>query len=130
MRCPFCATDDTKVVDSRLAAEGYQIRRRRECVKCKERFTTFDSAELLVPYIVKSNGNREPFDIKKLRTSLSRALEKRPVSADSLEKAISEIVIKLQAKGEREVPSKLVGSLAMDALKGLDKVAYIRFASV
>lgn len=130
MRCPFCSTDDTKVVDSRLAADGYQIRRRRECVQCKERFTTFESAELLVPYIVKSNGNREPFDIKKLRTSLSRALEKRPVSADDLEKAISKIVIQLQAKGEREVPSKLVGNLAMDALKSLDKVAYIRFASV
>lgn len=130
MRCPFCSAEETKVVDSRLAADGYQIRRRRECINCKERFTTFESAELLVPYVVKNNGNREPFEVKKLRTSLSRALEKRPVSADDLEKAISKIIITLQAKGEREVSSQLVGSLAMDALKQLDKVAYIRFASV
>lgn len=130
MRCPFCAKEETKVVDSRLAADGYQIRRRRECISCKERFTTFESAELLVPYIVKNNGNREPFNMQKLRTSFTRALEKRPVSADDIEKALNQIVIQLQAKGEREVPSKLVGNLAMDALKQLDKVAYIRFASV
>ncbi|WP_018651946.1 transcriptional regulator NrdR [Actinobacillus capsulatus] len=130
MRCPFCAAEDTKVVDSRLAADGYQIRRRRECISCKERFTTFESAELVVPYIVKNNGNRVPFDVNKLRVSLSRALEKRPVSADDLEQAISKIIIQLQSTGEREVPSKLVGNLAMDALKQLDKVAYIRFASV
>ncbi|WGE90009.1 transcriptional regulator NrdR [Actinobacillus arthritidis] len=130
MRCPFCATEDTKVVDSRLAADGYQIRRRRECTSCKERFTTFESAELVVPYIVKNNGNRVPFDANKLRISLNRALEKRPVSADDVEKAISKIIIQLQSTGEREVPSKLVGNLAMDALKQLDKVAYIRFASV
>ncbi len=130
MRCPFCAADDTKVIDSRLAAEGDQIRRRRECVKCKERFTTFESAELIVPDVVKSNGNRESFDPNKLRMSLRRALEKRPVSADDVEKEISYIIRQLQATGEREVPSKFVGSLAMDALKKLDKVAYIRFASV
>lgn len=130
MRCPFCAAEETKVVDSRLAADGYQIRRRRECTSCKERFTTFESAELVVPYVIKNNGNRVPFDANKLRVSLSRALEKRPVSADDLEKAISKIIIQLQSTGEREVPSKLVGSLAMDVLKQLDKVAYIRFASV
>ena len=130
MRCPFCSAEDTKVVDSRLAADGYQIRRRRECTSCKERFTTFETAELFVPSIIKNNGNREAFDAKKLRTSLSRALEKRPVSADDLEKAVSQIIIQLQSTGEREVPSKLVGNLAMDALKQLDKVAYIRFASV
>ncbi len=130
MHCPFCSAEETKVVDSRLAADGYQIRRRRECTSCKERFTTFESAELVVPYIVKNNGNRVPFDANKLRVSLSRALEKRPVSADDVEKAISKIIIQLQSTGEREVPSKLVGSLAMDALKQLDKVAYIRFASV
>ncbi|ABY69276.1 ATP-cone domain protein [Actinobacillus pleuropneumoniae serovar 3 str. JL03] len=130
MRCPFCAAEETKVVDSRLAADGYQIRRRRECTSCKERFTTFESAELVVPYVIKNNGNRVPSDANKLRVSLSRALEKRPVSADDLEKAISKIIIQLQSTGEREVPSKLVGSLAMDALKQLDKVAYIRFASV
>lgn len=130
MRCPFCATADSKVIDTRDAADGYQIRRRRECIKCKERFTTFESAELLAPYIVKNNGVREPFDQTKLRSSLMKALEKRPVKADDIEKALTKIAIALQATGEREVPSKLVGSLAMDALKQLDKVAYIRFASV
>ncbi len=130
MRCPFCATEETKVIDSRLASDGYQIRRRRECSQCRERFTTFETAELLVPHIIKNNGNREPFDIQKLRLGLSRALEKRPVSADDLEKAINKIIIHLQATGEREVSSKMVGGLVMDALKKLDKVAYIRFASV
>ncbi|MDE3953749.1 transcriptional regulator NrdR [Glaesserella parasuis] len=130
MRCPFCATDDTKVVDSRLTADGYQIRRRRECPVCKERFTTFESAELLIPHIVKNNGSREPFDERKLRTSLSRALEKRPVSTDDVEQAIHCIVLQLQATGEREVSSKFVGDLVLGELKSLDKVAYIRFASV
>ena len=111
MRCPFCGTENAKVIDSRDAADGYQIRRRRECLNCKERFTTFESAELLIPYIVKNNGAREPFNPAKLRTSLHKALEK-------------------QATREREVPRKLVGELAMEALKSLDKVAYIRFASV
>lgn len=130
MRCPFCSTEETKVIDSRLSADGYQIRRRRECGECKERFTTFETAELLIPYIVKNNGNREPFDPQKLRLGLSRALEKRPVSADDLEKAITAIILKLQSTGEREVSSKFLGNLVMDTLKQLDKVAYIRFASV
>lgn len=130
MRCPFCSAEETKVVDSRLAADGYQIRRRRECISCKERFTTFESAEILLPHIVKNNGNREPFDANKLKASLTKALEKRPVSADELEKAVNQIKLQLQATGEREVPSKLVGNFAMDILKSLDKVAYIRFASV
>ena len=126
MRCPFCGTENAKVIDSRDAADGYQIRRRRECLNCKERFTTFESAELLIPYIVKNNGAREPFNPAKLRASL----QKRPVNAEDLERAITRITLNLQATGEREVPSKLVGELAMDALKSLDKVAYIRFASV
>ncbi|WP_373767907.1 transcriptional regulator NrdR [Glaesserella sp.] len=130
MRCPFCSTEETKVIDSRLAADGYQIRRRRECHHCKERFTTFETAELIIPHIIKNNGSREPFDIRKLRAGLSRALEKRPVSTDDLEKAINKIVHQLQATGEREVSSKFVGNLVLDALKQLDKVAYIRFASV
>ncbi len=130
MRCPFCSAEDTKVVDSRLAADGYQIRRRRECPECKERFTTFESAELLIPYIVKNNGNREPFDERKLRTSLSRALEKRSVHTEEVEKAIHRIILQLQATGEREVSSKFVGDLVLNELKQLDKVAYIRFASV
>lgn len=130
MRCPFCSTEETKVIDSRLAANGYQIRRRRECQNCKERFTTFESAELVVPYVIKNNGNREPFDAEKLRTGLRRALDKRPVSADDVEKAISQIIIQLQSMGEREVPSRHIGNLAMNTLKQLDKVAYIRFASI
>lgn len=130
MRCPFCATEETKVIDSRLASNGYQIRRRRECINCKERFTTFESAELVVPYVIKNNGNREPFDKEKLKAGLRRALDKRPVSANDVEKAINQIIIKLQAMGEREVPSRHIGSLAMDALKQLDKVAYVRFASI
>ena len=130
MRCPFCSKEETKVIDSRLAEDGYQIRRRRKCKSCKERFTTFESAEFFIPYIVKNNGNREPFDVNKLRISLVKALEKRPVSTDDQERAINQIIMQLRATGEREVPSKLVGTLAMNALKELDKVAYIRFASV
>lgn len=130
MRCPFCAAEDTKVVDSRLTADGYQIRRRRECPNCKERFTTFESAELLIPHIIKNNGNREPFDIQKLRKGISFALEKRPVSTNDVEKMVNQIILKLQATGEREVSSKFVGNLVLDGLKSLDKVAYIRFASI
>ena len=130
MHCPFCSTEETKVIDSRLVSEGYQVRRRRECVKCHERFTTFETAELVVPKIIKNNGTREPFNEDKLRRGIHHALEKRPVSSDDVEKAISRIIHQLQAIGEREVPSKLVGNLVMDELKKLDKVAYIRFASV
>ena len=108
MHCPFCSTEETKVIDSRLVSEGFQVRRRRECTKCHERFTTFETAELVVPRIVKNNGTREPFNEEKLRRGIHQ----------------------LQATGEREVPSKLVGNLVMDELKKLDKVAYIRFASI
>lgn len=130
MRCPFCAEDDSKVIDSRLTADGYQTRRRRECPRCKERFTTFETAELLIPYVIKNNGNREPFDIRKLRKGLVHALEKRPVSANDVEKSLNHIVLQLQATGEREISSKFVGDLVLNELKNLDKVAYIRFASV
>ncbi|AAU37982.1 transcriptional regulator NrdR [Basfia succiniciproducens] len=130
MHCPFCSTEETKVIDSRLVSDGYQVRRRRECTKCHERFTTFETAELVVPKIIKNNGMREPFNEDKLRRGIQHALEKRPVSADDVEKAISHITHQLRATGEREVPSKLVGSLVMEELKKLDKVAYIRFASV
>ncbi|QGM80473.1 transcriptional regulator NrdR [Otariodibacter oris] len=130
MRCPFCHAEDTKVIDSRVASDGYSIRRRRECNQCKERFTTFETVELQIPHIIKSNGNREAFDEQKLRQGMVRALEKRPVSADDLEKAITQIIIRLQGLGEREVPSSLLGKLVLEALKNLDKVAYIRFASV
>lgn len=130
MYCPFCSAEETKVVDSRLVAEGFQVRRRRECVQCHERFTTFESAELIVPRIIKSDDSREPFDEAKLRRSIQHAVGKLPVSEDDVEKAINRIIHQLQATGEREVPSKLVGNLVLEELKQLNRVAYIRFASV
>ncbi len=130
MHCPFCAENDTKVIDSRLVADGHQVRRRRQCLACNERFTTFETAELVMPRVIKSNGNREPFDENKMIGGLQRALEKRPVSADSVELSISMIKSQLRATGEREVSSEMIGNLVMDQLKELDKVAYIRFASV
>ncbi|MDN3614980.1 MAG: transcriptional regulator NrdR [Vibrio gallaecicus] len=130
MHCPFCSENDTKVIDSRLVADGHQVRRRRQCLACSERFTTFESAELVMPKVIKSNGNREPFNEDKMVGGVQRALEKRPVSADSIELAISTIKSQLRATGEREVPSDMIGNFVMDQLKELDKVAYIRFASV
>ncbi|QOW04736.1 transcriptional regulator NrdR [Vibrio parahaemolyticus] len=126
----FVQRNDTKVIDSRLVADGHQVRRRRQCLACSERFTTFETAELVMPKVIKSNGNREPFDEDKMVGGIQRALEKRPVSADSIELAISMIKSQLRATGEREVPSQMIGNLVMDQLKELDKVAYIRFASV
>lgn len=130
MRCPFCGTQDTRVIDSRLFQDGDQVRRRRECIGCRERFTTFETAELSLPRIIKSNGNREPFREEKLRAGMLRALEKRPVGTDRIEKAISNILKKLLASGEREIPSRLIGENVMNELAELDHVAYIRFASV
>lgn len=130
MHCPFCQTADTKVVDSRLVAEGGQVRRRRECQQCKERFTTFEVAELLLPRVIKQDGSREPFDEDKLRAGLQRALEKRPVSIEDIEAAINQIKYFLQAMGEREVDSRIVGEKVMEVLRQLDGVAYVRFASV
>jgi len=130
MHCPFCNHEETKVNDSRLAGEGQQIRRRRECLKCGERFTTFETAELLLPRVVKSDASREPFDDAKLRSSLLKALEKRPVSSEALDAAVAHISHKLRALGEREVPSRQLGELAMEELRHLDEVAYVRFASV
>ena len=130
MYCPFCNALETKVIDSRLVAEGGQVRRRRECLSCSERFTTYEIAELLMPRIIKSDGTREPFDETKLRSGLLRALEKRPVAMEQIEGAISSIKHALQAAGEREVPSRVVGEQVMQRLSELDKVAYVRFASV
>jgi transcriptional repressor NrdR len=130
MYCPFCGHEETKVIDSRLAADGRQIRRRRQCLDCNERFTTFESAELVMPRLVKSDNSRQPFDESKLRNSMVRALEKRPVSADDFEEAIGRLVHKLRTMGEREVPSRLIGQLVMEELLELDEVAYVRFASV
>lgn len=130
MHCPFCRQADTKVIDSRLVADGGQVRRRRECQSCHERFTTFEVAELLMPRIIKQDGTREPFDEQKLRHGLIKALEKRPVSIELIEATIDHIKQQLQATGEREVKSMLVGEKVMEALRELDGVAYVRFASV
>ena len=130
MYCPFCGHEETKVNDSRLAAEGRQIRRRRECLACGERFTTFETAELVMPLVVKSHGSREPFDEQKLRSGLIKALQKRPVEQDRIEAAISRITHRLRSLGEREVPSRQVGEMVMEGLRQIDSVAYIRFASV
>lgn len=130
MHCPFCSDEDTKVVDSRLVAGGGQIRRRRQCLSCGERFTTYEVAELLMPRIIKQDGSRESFDDNKLRAGLHRALEKRPVSAEALETAINHIKHCLRSTGERELASRVVGEKVMEQLQQLDEVAYVRFASV
>jgi len=130
MHCPFCSHEETKVIDSRLAGEGRQIRRRRQCLDCNERFTTFESAELVMPRLVKSDNSRQPFDESKLRNSMVRALEKRPVPSDAFEKSVGRLIHKLRTMGEREVPSRMIGELVMEELRGLDEVAYVRFASV
>lgn len=130
MHCPFCRAHDTRVADSRLVAEGDQVRRRRQCSDCGERFTTYESAELMMPRVVKSDGSRESFDERKLRDGMLRALEKRPVSAEATEAAVERIRHRLRASGEREVAARDIGEAVMQALEGLDQVAYIRFASV
>jgi len=130
MRCPFCSSTETKVIDSRLVGEGDQIRRRRQCVECEERFTSYESAELNYPRIIKSDGRREQFMEDKLRAGILRALEKRPVEMEKVEIAISHIKHKLRALGEREVKSRKAGDWVMHELRGMDQVAYVRFASV
>ena len=129
MHCPFCDAPDTRVIDSRLTPDG-KVRRRRECVGCKERFTTYETTELNLPRVIKSDGRREPFDEGKLRGGMMRALEKRPVESERIEGALQKIKDALMRGGEKEVPSRQIGEMVMDALKGLDRVAYVRFASV
>ena len=130
MRCPFCGAEDSKVVDSRLSSEGDAIRRRRMCQECNERFTTYETAELSLPRLIKRDATREAFDENKLRAGIMRALEKRPGSIDAIDNAVKTITRRLWATGEREVQSRLVGDWVMDALRELDEVAYVRFASV
>ena len=130
MYCPFCSANDTKVIDSRLVSDGHQVRRRRECLACHERYTTFESAELVMPRIIKRDGSREPFNEDKMRNGLLRALEKRPVSTEQMELSINKLKSQLRATGEREVSSEMLGTIIMEQLKSLDNVAYIRFASV
>ena len=130
MRCPFCAAQDTRVLDSRLVNEGDQVRRRRECNVCKERFTTFETAELTLPRVIKRDGVREPFEERKLRSGMLKALEKRPVGGDAIEAAINRIKKELMEMGDREVPVQTLGEKVMKELSLLDHVAYVRFASV
>ncbi len=130
MRCPFCTTDDTRVLDSREASEGTVIRRRRECPQCKRRFTTYERVEELNPLVIKKDGRREAFDREKLLAGLKKACEKRPVSLTQLEAAVSDIERRLQELGEKEVSSTQIGEEVMKRLSRLDEVAYVRFASV
>ena len=130
MHCPFCQHEDTRVIDSRESEDGASIRRRRECPSCGERFNTFETAELKMPTLVKSDGRRESFEERKLRTGFERALQKRPVSAEQIDAAVRGVIHALRMSGEREIPSRKVGVFVMEELKKLDQVAYVRFASV
>ncbi len=130
MHCPFCKEPDTRVIDSRLVSTGDQIRRRRECTKCKVRYTTYESAELNLPRIIKADGRRESFKEEKLRNGILRAIEKRPVAMAHVDLAVSHITHKLRATGDREVASRQMGDWVMAQLRGIDQVAYVRFASV
>ena len=130
MHCPFCNHSDTRVIDSRLLGDGDQIRRRRECQSCKARFTTYETAELSLPRIVKNDGRRETFDEAKLRHGILKALEKRPVPMERIEQGVNQVKRRVRETGEREIPSERLGELVMDVLRGLDHVAYVRFASV
>ena len=130
MHGPFCSAVDTKVIDSRLVAEGNNVRRRRECITCAERFTTYEAAELVMPRIIKAGGIREPFNEDKMTAGLMKALEKRPVSIERVEEAVTKIKASLRATGEREIDSRAVGELVMSQLRDLDEVAFVRFASV
>ena len=130
MYCPFCQHEDTRVIDSRVSEDGATIRRRRECEKCQERFNTFETAELKLPTLVKTDGRREIFDERKLRTGFERALQKRPVSGEQIDLAMRNVVHALRMTGEREIASRRLGVFVMDELKKLDQVAYVRFASV
>jgi transcriptional repressor NrdR len=130
MYCPFCHAIDTKVIDSRLVADGLQVRRRRQCLECQERFTTFETAELIMPMIIKRDGRRKSFNMENLRAGMLRALEKRPVRTDALEEAIIAIMQQIRRTGEREIESRLIGEWVMEELYRLDHIAYVRFASV
>ncbi|MFW7341671.1 transcriptional regulator NrdR [Pollutimonas sp. H1-120] len=130
MKCPFCGSFDTQVIDSRVSEEGDTIRRRRRCTACERRFTTYERVELLMPALVKRNGTRAEFDVNKLRASLNLALRKRPVSTEDVDAAVARIEESLLVSGLREVKSDYVGELVMNELKKLDQVAYVRFASV
>ena len=130
MRCPYCTSLDNKVVDSRMGKEGESIRRRRECLKCEGRFTTYERVEEMLPLVIKKDSRREPFDRLKILNGLKKACEKRPISMEMLEKTVEDIEKSLQEKGLKEIPSTVVGEEVMERLHKLDEVAYVRFASV
>ena len=130
MKCPFCGSPETQVIDSRVSEAGDSIRRRRKCSACEKRFTTYETVELRMPQVVKSDGSRADFDVQKIRVGFQRALHKRPVPTEFVDAAINRIVQQLLSRGEREVPARDVGEMVMQELYKLDKVAYIRFASV
>jgi transcriptional repressor NrdR len=130
MHCPYCNADDTKVTDSRLSTNGDEIRRRRHCPLCQERFTTYERYELVMPRVVKQDGSRQNFDENKLRKGILHSLQKRPVSTEAIDQTISQITHAIHARGDKEIPSKEIGELVMHELKKLDRIAYIRFASV
>jgi transcriptional repressor NrdR len=130
MKCPFCTHDDTRVVDSRLGKEGNNIRRRRECIDCERRFTTYERVEETLPLVIKKDGRREVFDRHKIISGIQRACEKRPVSIATIEKVVDQMEVKLQESGEKEIAASRIGEAIMEALQSLDEVAYVRFASV
>jgi transcriptional repressor NrdR len=130
MKCPFCGSNDTQVIDSRVTEPGDSIRRRRRCAGCQKRFTTYETVELRLPQVVKTNGTRADFDVGRLRNGFQRALHKRPVPTEYVDQAVERIVSQVLALGEREIPSRQIGEMVMQELYKLDKVAYIRFASV
>jgi transcriptional repressor NrdR len=130
MKCPFCGGTETQVIDSRVSEPGGAIRRRRRCSDCQKRFTTYETVELRLPQVVKTNGTRSDFDVTKVRNGFQRALHKRPVPTEFVDQAVDRIVSKVLSLGEREIPSREIGEMVMQELYALDKVAYIRFASV
>jgi transcriptional repressor NrdR len=130
MRCPYCSSIDNKVIDSRMGKEGDSIRRRRECLKCEGRFTTYERVEEVLPSVIKKDGRREPYDRMKILNGLKKACEKRPISVDALEKTVADIEKSIQEKGLKEIPSTVIGEEVMGHLHALDEVAYVRFASV
>ncbi|HBT83024.1 MAG TPA: transcriptional regulator NrdR [Desulfuromonas sp.] len=130
MRCPYCSSLDNKVIDSRMGKEGDSIRRRRECIKCEGRFTTYERVEEVLPSVIKKDGRREPYDRMKILNGLKKACEKRPISVDALEKTVADIEKSIQEKGIKEIPSTVIGEEVMGHLHRLDEVAYVRFASV
>lgn len=130
MKCPFCSHDDTRVVDSRLGKEGNNIRRRRECIDCERRFTTYERVEETLPLVIKKDGRREAFDRQKIISGIQRACEKRPVSISTIEKVVDQMELSLQESGEKEIGASRIGEAVMSALQSIDEVAYVRFASV